>query len=155
MRPGTQINKLPPNVPNISAGQPTSLHRQLCCQLLNARSLKNKMADLHQLLYSAAQPTCFFVTESWLDSNITNNMLDPNQYYTILRSDRTDRLGGGVCCFIPAHIKVNSINVNVNNNNLLKSTNCETALFDLHAGQCKIRVMTIYIGPRNPNVDQT
>ena len=106
------------------------------------------MADLHQLLYSAVQPTCFFVTESWLDSTITNNMLDPNQYYTILRSDRTDRLGGGVCCFIPAHIKVNSINLNVNNNNLLKSTNCETVLFDLHAGQCKIRVMTIYRPPK-------
>jgi len=43
--------------------------------LLNARSLKNKLTDLHDVLNSN-KPSVVFVTESWLDDSITDDMID-------------------------------------------------------------------------------
>ena len=69
-----------------------------CC-LLYARSLCNKLADLYCLLYTD-RIDILFVTESWLHSSIPDGLLDPRGKYSIIRRDRPDHRGGGVCIMI-------------------------------------------------------
>ena len=79
------------------------------CILTNARSLKNKLPELHHLLHSA-QPRLLLVTESWLVPTITSAMLDPDDQYTVLRHDRSSSIiGGGVVAFIHCSIKCHEI----------------------------------------------
>jgi len=68
------------------------------CVLLNARSLKNKLCDFNYLLsddYLAVS-----VTESWLNSSITNAMIDTSGRYSVHRNDRLNKQGGGVLCLV-------------------------------------------------------
>jgi len=55
--------------------------------LLNARSLKNKLADLHVFLHCNS-PDLVFVTESWLDDSVTDGVIDPSGLYSVYRHDR-------------------------------------------------------------------
>ena len=68
--------------------------------MFNARSLVNKLPELHYALYSDAEFDCLLFTESWLTDEITDCMLDPESRYQVLRCDRKAGKGGGVCAFI-------------------------------------------------------
>ena len=68
--------------------------------MFNARSLVNKLPDLHYLLYSETEFDCILITESWLTDGITDSMLDPELRYHVLRHDRQDGRGGGVCALV-------------------------------------------------------
>ena len=57
------------------------------CVLFNARSLRNKLSELHLMLYHD-NPSLVFVTESWLDSSITDGMIDPQGLYCVYRRIR-------------------------------------------------------------------
>ena len=57
--------------------------------------MRNKLPDLHALLNSK-KPDIVFITESWLDCSITDGCVDPYGGYSIYRSDRVHRVGGGV-----------------------------------------------------------
>jgi len=50
------------------------------------------------------------VTESWLDADITDSLLDPLKYYNIFRRDRGSA-GGGVCVF--CHRSITCVRVDV------------------------------------------
>jgi len=68
------------------------------CVLLNARSLKNKLCEFNSLLsdnYMAVS-----VTESWLDSSVTEGMIDTSGSYSLHRNDRLTQQGGGVLCLV-------------------------------------------------------
>lgn len=65
---------------------------------MNARSLKNKLCAFHSLLYD--DYLAVSVVESWLDSSVTDNMIDTSGRYTVYRNDRITRQGGGVSCLI-------------------------------------------------------
>jgi hypothetical protein len=69
------------------------------CTLLNARSLRNKLPDLHALL-ACNRPSIVFITESWLDSNVTDGTVDPSGTYAVYRHDRLFRVGGGVLALV-------------------------------------------------------
>ena len=71
----------------------------LRCFLSNARSIVNKLSELHYLLYSVCYD-CIFVTESWLSPEINNGLLDPQGKYTVMRYDRHCAKGGGVIALI-------------------------------------------------------
>ena len=75
----------------------------LSCLMINARSLKNKLPDLHNLLYSYDYE-CIFVTETWLHHGFTSALLDPLSRYNVIRLDRSNSTGGGVCVFIAKSI---------------------------------------------------
>ena len=62
--------------------------------LLNARSLKNKLCDFNILL--SDDYSIISVTETWLDSSITNTMIDSLQEYNVHRNDRATKLRGDV-----------------------------------------------------------
>jgi len=74
----------------------------LNCVIINARSLKNKFAELHDLLYDYQNPIDILcVCESWLSPSVSNSMLDPQNKFSVLRCDRSNtKAGGGVCVFI-------------------------------------------------------
>jgi hypothetical protein len=65
------------------------------CVSLNARSLNNKLLELHRLL--ADRPSVVSITETWLNSD---NLLTDSGNYSIYRRDRLDRRGAGVCMLI-------------------------------------------------------
>jgi hypothetical protein len=93
--------------------QGVKVANRLRCQLINARSLCNKVGDLHQLLYNNnTNIDCIFVTETWLYDGITNGLLDPEQMFTIIRRDRTSNtVGGGVCMFVKKSIPVSHVDI--------------------------------------------
>jgi len=69
------------------------------CVLINARSLRNKLPELQALL-SVKHPSLVFITESWLDCSITDNVINPSADYSIYRHDRAMRVGGGVMAMV-------------------------------------------------------
>ena len=68
------------------------------CVLLNARSIKNKLTELHNLL-STSQPAVVIITETWLSSSTSDNLLIDGSNYSVYRKDRADGYGG-VCVLI-------------------------------------------------------
>lgn len=48
----------------------------------------------------------FFITETWLHENITNSMINVNNY-EIFRSDRVSSRGGGVALFYKNYLHIN------------------------------------------------
>ena len=71
----------------------------LNCLLFNARSIANKLYELHNLLYEYCYD-CILITESWLSSMISDGHLDPENKYIVMRYDRSSGRGGGVCVLI-------------------------------------------------------
>lgn len=69
------------------------------CISFNARSLKNKLQELHYLLYSDRYDL-IFVCETWLYDDVPDGLLDPECKFNIMRCNRKCRRGGGVCVFM-------------------------------------------------------
>ena len=78
--------------------------------LLNARSVCNKLPELHHLLYYENWQVVV-ITETWLNSNIPDGLLDPSHRYHIFRCDRNVRRGGGVCVLV--NRELNAVNVDI------------------------------------------
>ena len=111
------------------------------CVLCNARSLKNKLAELHDLLYKEnMQYDIISICESWLSNTVSNSMLDPHGEYTILRADRADDVvGGGVCVFIKKYFNVVPIDIASDFPQL------ECVCFDLfNCSNIVVRIFTVY-----------
>ncbi len=53
----------------------------------------------------------FCLTETWIDSSVTNNEIKVDNY-NVIRKDR-NRQGGGVCIFIRSDINFNVLDINV------------------------------------------
>jgi len=68
----------------------------LKCKLINARSICNKLPDLHYLLDNE-QVDILLITETWLRNDISNTTVINNRRLSIFRKDRINSLGGGVC----------------------------------------------------------
>ena len=83
---------------------------QLKCVLINARSLKNKLPKLYELLYSCSVD-CVFITETWLNNNITSGLLDPDNKYEVMRNDRLQLSGGGVCAIVKKCLHTRHISI--------------------------------------------
>ena len=65
----------------------------------NAQSIVNKTSELYDMLYHTL-PDCVLVSESWLQADICDGLLDPKCIYNVFRKDRVGRRGGGVCAFV-------------------------------------------------------
>ena len=115
-------------------------HLLRCC-LFNARSLINKLPDLHYVLYSDTEFDCLLITESWLTDEITDGMLDPESKYHILRCDRKVGRGGGVCAFIRRSFRI------MPNNFVGFIDGFEILSFDLLDFYVPYRVFVVYRPP--------
>ena len=70
--------------------------------VLNARSIRNKVSDLHTLLLTDSFDI-IAMTETWLDQNYLDCELQLEGYY-LYRKDRNSRRGGGVLIAVRDHI---------------------------------------------------
>ena len=84
--------------------------------------------------------SCFYkphivcITESWLDSNISDNELCIDGY-SITRLDR-NRHGGGVALYVGHNLPHNII--------FIGSSNFECIIITVHVGSCKVSVCVVY-----------
>jgi hypothetical protein len=126
----------------LTGGNPnTNLRQQLRMSLFNARSLANKLPELHYLLYDS-DIDCFCITETWLSDHFADALLDPKQCYNIIRCDRTSgRNGGGVIALVKRKFSVISIDLNRSH------PGTELACFDLTDCLTPIRVVVVYRPP--------
>jgi len=116
----------------------------LRCTLFNARSLLNKLPDLHSVLYSGNYD-CVFVTESWLNTDITDGFLDPDQQYTALRADRVIYGGGGVCVFVAN--KLNRSEISLRDSDHFNDEEIDILIIDIACKPNKYRFMLVYRRP--------
>ncbi|XP_068684890.1 uncharacterized protein [Montipora foliosa] len=70
--------------------------------VLNGRSVRNKVSDLHALLLTDSFDIGA-ITETWLDRNYLHSELQP-EGYNVYRKDRSNRCGGGVLIAVRNHI---------------------------------------------------
>ena len=82
----------------------------LSCYYFNARSLSNKLSDLHLLLGSMKYDV-ICVTETWGTNSIPDSLFLNSSFYSIVRCDITGRPGGGVCIFIKSSLKYRCVKI--------------------------------------------
>ena len=119
-------------------------YKHLTCYLLNVRSLVNKLSQLYYFLYSN-QPDMFLVTETWLRPDICSGLLDPCSKYHLIRKDRSEARGGGVCVFVSR--KFDIVSVNIDN----QFSSLELLCFDLVTSTSRLRVFVVYRPPQYHN----
>jgi len=113
--------------------------------LINARSVCNKLPDIHSILYSG-DVDIVLITESWLNDNVTNGLLDPEARYNIIRCDRKNAIGGGVCILLSKTLDIVEIPLTKHFPQL------EAACVDIFTGNTRCRIFNIY---RRPHRDHT
>jgi len=116
----------------------------------NARSLKNKLLNLYDLLYNENfQIVCF--TETWLCNNVPDGLLDPRGVFNIFRHDRNSKhVGGGVCIFIKRSLSVSNINI------IDDFTEVEIVAVNISlVGIKKITVICCYLAPSLSTINFT
>jgi len=101
------------------------------CKFFYARSLKNKLCELHYTLYSSYL-SIIWVAESWLNDSITNAMLDPQGLFDIYRRDRPSHAGGVIALVLKS---LNSSGVFI----LPTFDDLECVIFDIRGVHCKFR----------------
>ena len=101
----------------------------------NSRSICNKINELHILLSDNAFDILIFC-EIWLTLSLPDSLLLNGYDYTLYRTDRINKIGGGVCIFHKNFIKSCSINVGCNVNDI------ELLCIDLICSPTKYRIIT-------------
>lgn len=104
--------------------------------LLNARSITNKL-DEFRVLISNFSPDCVAVTETWLSESLPNDLLTITNY-TLFRSDRLGRIGGGVCIYVHDSCKPELPNQ-------LRLSGSESVI--IHLPQSNVLLLCLYIPP--------
>jgi len=113
------------------------------CVLFNARSLKNKLCDLHALLDGVVDEySMLFITESWLNSTVTDGMIDCSGKYNVYRKDRVNGVSGGVLGLISK--KLNSYSVAIPE----IFCNIEVVAVNVVTAVGSLRFITIYRPPK-------
>ena len=110
----------------------------------NAISMFNKRHLISQYLNSN-KTDLLFLTESWLSEKILDSMICPTGY-DIIRNDRQDTKGGGVCLLYKTGLKVQQVHLNDNLFAMSKSI-FEYVCVDLFSFKTKIRLCCVYIRP--------
>ena len=124
------------------AGVSKQSQTEIIIGLQNIRSLFNKLNFINNLLIMD-NTDLLFLTETWLHTNITNSMININNF-DILRSDRLDKRGGGVALY---HKK--SINIQELTKPPVPPTysNFEFMCVHLDTSNTNIRLLCFYIPP--------
>jgi hypothetical protein len=113
----------------------------LNCFYSNAQSLNSKLAPLSLLLLSKKHQLLAF-TETWLNDKTPDSLLIGNLPYTLVRADRKNRRGGGVCIFLSSFIEFSIVNST--------STDYDVLYLDILSTLSPLRVILVY---RPPSLD--
>ena len=109
---------------------------------LNARSLNKNIIELRELIENA-DFDAFSVSESWLRSRTPKDRFLINGY-NIFRSDRRNRRGGGVCCYVRENYLAKKIKIpNI-------PTNPEFLFVEVSVLHQKLAIGTFYKAPNIP-----
>lgn len=111
------------------------------CLLYNARSIVNKV-DLLPLIITDYNPQMIFVTESWLTDRLPSAYLGVQPHYSVLRKDRTDSVGGGVCVLLKRDLQYCQIDVMDNVGDI------DVLVFDVKLSLSRIRFILCYRPPQ-------
>ena len=84
------------------------------------------------------------ITETWLTKTITDGLIDPDMRCRIIRCDRSDRGGGGVCVLVNKRLEVVEIPV------AKYFPLLEVVCIDIYSGADRVRLFTVY---RQPTYD--
>ena len=102
-------------------------------------------------------PDIAFISESWLNTSITNNMLDPDNQYNIYRSDRIEsRVGGGAVVLVRKRSRCGLVQIPDRCKNLIIISGCDIVCVDIYFKSVKYRFILVYRPPMLflPKVDQ-
>jgi len=122
----------------LSADKPPNL---INCVLLNARSVNNKLPELHNLS-CGMNYGIVIVSKSWLRPSTSHDLLDPLNKFIIVRSDRRSELpGGDVCIFKSVLYSVATVKVNTLYPEL------EICCLDWYYEDIQCRLFAIYRAP--------
>ena len=117
----------------------------LKCVLFNSQSLCNKFSILSYLIdNSDLDIVC--ITETWLRSSIPDSCFVNSKDYSVWRSDRSDKTGGGVC-IITRNGTVDATSVMV----CQTVGNADVCAIDIHSNNSTIRLINVYRPPRSAN----
>jgi hypothetical protein len=78
--------------------------------LFNARSLNNKLPELHQLLFSY-KCDLICITETWFHHDLADSVILGGSLYTVFRTDRSSAHRGGGVCILANYSKINVVYV--------------------------------------------
>ncbi len=110
--------------------------------LINARSIKNKLACLHAYIHKFSFDLVF-ITETWLKPEIVDSLICP-QGYDVLRNDRKHGTrGGGVAVFFKRSLKVIKLDYEID-------TAAESLVLEVFStlnSSHKLRFCCIYLPP--------
>ena len=95
------------------------------------------MGELHAVIDNL-KPDFVFITETWLNNDILDSMIIPSDRYTIVRTDRQNRRGGGVCALINKRYSIIPIDTPLG---------VEIAAFDVTFYPTKYRFIVCYRPP--------
>ena len=114
----------------------------LNCVSLNARSIVNKLPEWYYLIY-ACDYDIILVTESWLNCELPSNLLDPHDYFDVIRCDRSVGRGGGVCCMVAKKLGCHIVDIPV----AYSHTPLELCCFDICFNEYRLRFFNAYSKP--------
>ena len=110
----------------------------------NARSIRSKLTDLHDLLYSTTPNKIVCITETWLSQEFSSALIDPNQKFLIYRTDRNRKSpSGGVCIMVEKKLK--SAKIEVNSSGLFDDV--EMVACSLMLGSFTMHISCVYLAP--------
>ena len=107
--------------------------------LFNALSINNKLQDLYHTLYGYKYDM-LFATETWLNNDIPNNLLDPESKYNIFRCNRDVSRGRGVCIFVSKCLKCSEVSG-------LSEAGFEAVAVDVFCTASRCRFINVYRKP--------
>ena len=113
------------------------------CLLINARSIKNKIPDLFEML-SRKKTNIAFLTETWIQENdLSASELSNNQHYQVFFCNRksADKTRGGGCAIL--------ISSNIRAALIFSDSvhNCEIIVIEVHLPKLSLRICLIYRPP--------
>ena len=112
--------------------------------MFNARSVCANLCDLHYLLDSGEYDV-IMITETWLKPVISDGLIDPSRGYNVIRRDRLDSTGGGVCILLRKSVHFSEITI---------SENVEILAVDVCVSQVKHRLIVVYRPPYSEPTDK-
>ena len=111
---------------------------------INTRSLNKNHTELKQVL-DQTHFDAFSCSETWLTKNTPKDRFMMNDF-NIIRTDRKNKRGGGVCLFLGKQYKFKEIKIP----NICEMP--EMLWVEVSVGKCKIAIGTLYKPPKIPCV---
>ena len=116
--------------------------------LLNARSLKNKLRDLH-CNFNANNPDIVCITETWLNQSIPDSVILNGKNFSIFHEDRPNNREGGGVCILVNNATVKAVPVLIS----AKFESLELVSVDVVSASSSFRLFVIYRPPFSSDYD--